>query len=328
LSSKVFKNHQINLGIPLLVKVPIEDPARPDGATLLYSEHFDDETDTAGAASGPNGPAGPAGPNGPAGPASHAGQAADVDRADPYEPADTAEPAEPIDPVDAAVAEAGRITGEANARAEAIISEAKTEAGALLQSSRREADAYGAKARGQADSDAAGIREAAGREGELEGRREGREAYDSLIAEAGRIRADAEEKYRKLLAGAEGDMLELVLKVSRKVIGDEIAFNRNSIIMMIKDALGNCTNREELILKISPEDYEFVMENKNNLLSMVEGIDSLEIRRDLSLGPGSCFIETPFGSLDAGADTRLSKIEDALYRILSASRPDADELIA
>jgi len=360
LSSKVYKNHQINLGIPFLVKVPVKETAgviksgeghaEKAGYGVLFGDGDFDSPGAevsggtkgaekvarvagaggadAGSTGGGAGAGSTGGGAGTEGAAYADGNAELSDAGTRFESDAENEADEPVDPIEAAAAEADRIVRDATEKGREIIAKAKDEADAILRSAKIEADTRDAKMRDKAAKDAAELHELARREGELEGRKEGREAYDSLIAEAERIRADAQEKYRKLLTGAEGDMLELVLKISRKVIGDEIAFNRNSIISMIRDAFDNCTNKDDVVLKISPEDYDFVIDNKNNLLSMIEGIDNLEIRRDLSLGPGSCSIETAFGNLDAGADMRLSKIEDAFYRILSASRPMAGELIA
>jgi flagellar assembly protein FliH len=307
LSDKIFKNYQVNIGLPFMVKIPVEAPAPEDG------ERRD------------------------AGDLSNGAESRFIVRElDENFGADDAavdqevkeEAAEMPDPLEAAAAEAERIMNEARELGEQLIKAVKDEAAEIISAAEREADDYYTKTNEQAASESAALREQAKREGALEGKKEGRDAYDTLIFEAEQIRGEAIAEYRRLINGAESDALELVLRIAKKVIGDEIAYNRGSLISMIRDAFRHCTNKDDVVMKVSTEDYDYVLENRDALLSTIEGVDNFEIRRDLSLSPGACFIETPFGSLDAGADTRFFKIEEAFYRILSVQRPATDDLSA
>jgi len=306
LSSRVFKNYQINLGLPFQVKIPVAEfyaaaypqaANAPDGesgefASLFggygeYGEYGEDGTDAGG------------------------------------------EPDGGINAVEAARREAVRreaekILREAREEGGGIVASAKIEASRILEAAKFEADIQYNKACAQAAGEAEELRGRA----QAEGRAEGKAEYDRLIAEALHMRAEAEEDYKTIMAGAEGDALDLVLGIAKKVIGGELEYNRQSLLSMIKDAFSHCTNRENVILKVSSYDYDYVNDSRDLLLSAAEGVDSLEIRRDLSLGRGACIIETAFGSVDAGAPTRLKKIEDAFYRLLSESFPEADGLIA
>jgi flagellar assembly protein FliH len=224
---------------------------------------------------------------------------------------------------DSLLAEAERILSEARAESAEIMAMANYEARMLIEKTRRQADAYAAKAREQIEAEAAELRERSRADGELEGREEGKAAYDLLIAEAQRLCDETDEKYKKLMAGAESEALELILGIAKKVIGEELAVNRENLIYMIKDAFMHCTNKENVILKVAQDDFDYVLLNRDLLLSMIEGVDRLDIKCDLALAPGACLIETPFGNLDAGVTTRMSKIEDVFYRVLSAYRPAA-----
>ncbi|MCL2058753.1 MAG: FliH/SctL family protein [Oscillospiraceae bacterium] len=358
MSNKVFKNYQINLGVPFQVKVPLEE---------LLDGYYDtsgrlDLSRVAGGLDGLDGlgEVGDVGTVGGVG--GQGGQdafianglfagigvavtpdgAVDMPNGAVEMPNGVEDmPNDIADIPDSARAEAESILGEARAESAEIIASANAEAQAAKEAAAREADAYIEKARMRAEAEAAVLWEQASREGEREGREEGKAAYDSLIDdaqrlkseaqrlqdeaqllrdEAERIKSEAEAEYIRLMDGAEGDALGLILDIAKKVIGDEIAQNRESLIYMIKDAFMHCTNKENVVLKVSPDDFDFVSQNRDMLLSMVEGLDTLEIKRDLALAAGSCQIETPFGNLDAGVQTRFSKIEGAFYGLLSTQR--------
>ena len=305
MSNKVFKNYQINLGLPFQVKVPLEE---------LISEDYFKDGGNMGADGVFTGGGLPLGYGAVMAGASASGAA-------------TAEEGG-ADSGGKALAEAEHIIRSARAEGAEIISNAEAEADRIIDASRRETDMYFKGLNEKNLAEAEELRGQAYLEGRREGMDEGKAEYESLIEEAARIRDEAEKEYSRLLEGAEGDALELVLSIAKKVIGGEITANRENLIFLIKDAFSHCTNKESVVLKVSSEDFEYISGRRDDLLSMSDGVDALEIKRDLSLAPGSCFIETPFGSLDAGVSTRLSRIEDAFYRVLAANRPAAGGLIA
>ena len=334
MSNRVFKNYQINLGVPFQVKVPLEELFES-----FYNRIGDAGGDGGDGINGGNGSYGIKGGDGSYGinggdnddefyaisqgrRISAFGDTKSILGLD----GDSGRMQAPVDSeeiLDAARAEAESLLSEARANSEDIIMSANTEALMMMEKKRSEADAYYNAKSAQAESDAARLREQARSEGEAVGREEGRAAYDALMHEAQRLRDEAIEEYAKLMDGAERDALELVLGIAKKVIGEEITHNRDSLLSIVKDAFAHCTNKDNVVLKVSPEDYDNILANRDRLLSMVEGLDKLEIKRDLSLAPGACHIETPFGNLDAGAQARFSKIEDKFYRILSETHQPA-----
>ena len=88
------------------------------------------------------------------------------------------------------------------------------------------------------------------------------------------------------------------------------------MIYLVRQALESCSNKTNLVLKVSPADYEYITGNMDRLASLAPGSGDIEIKQDLSLEPGSCIIDSAFGSVDAGVRTRLRKIEEAFREIL------------
>jgi flagellar assembly protein FliH len=103
--------------------------------------------------------------------------------------------------------------------------------------------------------------------------------------------------------------------VAQKVISSELTSNKDYIINLVVQALDKCSSRNNIKLKVSPDDFVFLSENKEKLSSLVD-VERIEIKNDLSLKPGACIIETPIGNVDGGVQTKLHKIEDAFREIL------------
>lgn len=194
---------------------------------------------------------------------------------------------------------------KAREEAELIIKEAEYEAARILEDARTEAE-----------KNTKAVLEEAWQKGYDEGNGSAKEQYAGIIQEAEAARESAMEEHDQVLAGMETEITELVAEVSRTVIGNELATNKDTIIYLVRQALEKCSNKNNLVLKVAPGDYEYLMENRERLNMMVQDTGDMEIRQDLSLEPGACLVETSFGSVDASAQTRLRKIEEAFRDIL------------
>lgn len=148
-----------------------------------------------------------------------------------------------------------------------------------------------------------------------QGYQEAKKMYEDLISEAELIREQANIEYNKIMSEIEADAIELVMDIARKVIGEEITLNKEHLIYLASEALGKSSNRDNIVLKVSTQDYDYLVDNKEKLLSMVEGVGNLDIKRDPALKTGDCIVETPYGSIDAGVETKLMKIEEAFMKM-------------
>ena len=118
------------------------------------------------------------------------------------------------------------------------------------------------------------------------------------------FKEQSRKAYEDTLSTLEHDILDLVLGIAAKVVGDEIRNNRESILGVVRETISSCSNRDNIVIKVSAEDYEFVMANEDTLRNSIKGLNELEIRKDGSLAKGSCVIDTEFGSVDGSCDIR------------------------
>jgi len=114
----------------------------------------------------------------------------------------------------------------------------------------------------------------------------------------------------------EKDIVDLVLEISKKVIEKEIE-KPDFILGLVEDALDKATSKKDTILKVSEEDYQFIIQNKEKLLLNIEGFGDVEILKEASLEKGSCLVETKFGIIDGSIKTRMQQIEQEVYKILN-----------
>ena len=197
------------------------------------------------------------------------------------------------------------------------IENAKTEAEYIIKEAELEAQRIIEKAELEAEKRSEEIMEEAEKRGFEAGIHEAEEQYRTLLADAENIKNAAYEECKRALDSIEEEAVELVLKIARAVIAEEVSINKDNLLLMIRNAFNRSSNKENAILKVSSDDYEFIVNNKEKILAMTEGTGELEIRKEYNLQQGSCIIETQYGTIDAGLNTKMSKIEDAFLNIVT-----------
>ena len=138
----------------------------------------------------------------------------------------------------------------------------------------------------------------------------------SIIDEASEIKAFIDKRRESLYKEAEEQIVNLVLSISKKVLGQELSQNRETLLSLVNQALQKCAFKNKLVLKISPLDYDFIKENKYRICKMVEGISDIDIVSDLSLPQGSCIIETPSGEINSSIEVQYNEIKKIFTYLL------------
>lgn len=200
---------------------------------------------------------------------------------------------------------------------QAIIDEAAQEASAIRREARQEADMVIEDAYEKSK----GIYEKAKQEGYEQGHSEGLEAgkqeAEIFIQEALDIKKRAEETYENMLGNAESEMVDLVLDTVKLILDKRVEEDLTVIETAIQRGLENCISKENLVLRVSSEDYSYALGIKDQILALSENVDSLEIKEDRALSQGSCVVDSSSGSVDSGIFTQYEKIKETFLDLLS-----------
>lgn len=206
--------------------------------------------------------------------------------------------------------------GGQEAAAESIIEDAKQMYLKIIDEANTEARSIKEAAESEAVKLLAAAREDGYKEGFDTGYREGRNEASSVLQEASEIRDMLDRRKEEIYREAEEEILQLVLDIARKVLGDELTQNREAILSLVNQALQKCAFKKKLVLKVSSQDSDVITENKERICAMVEGISDIDIVPDLSLAAGSCIVETSSGEINSGIDVQVGEIEKIFTYIL------------
>ena len=205
---------------------------------------------------------------------------------------------------------------KATAAADIILRNAQAGADQLYADAMKEIARLKAIAAGEADT----LKKQAIAEGSQLGLTEAnQQMLDQLQQTAERcneLMAAATQEAKQIVVSAERQIVELVMTITRKIISDELEERPEIILGVVREALGRVRDQDHLNIHVSLDDYERILQSRNELQSIVGSEKSFTVTADTVLERGGCLIETSFGTVEAGIDTQLESIRKALQEML------------
>ena len=142
---------------------------------------------------------------------------------------------------------------------------------------------------------------------------------------------DVGESRKALINEAERSVIDIAMIIAQKVINTEISLNPDIILSVIKKALSFIVDRQELVVRVSPDDLETVTEKKDFWTSIAERLDKVTVEPDTRIERGGCIIESKTGVADARVAVQLKEVLeviDATWENVMTSQTAADEIEA
>jgi len=153
-------------------------------------------------------------------------------------------------------------------------------------------------------------------QGQQAGRAEMQQAIDQAIAKTGRTLAAGEQAAKQMIVTAQEQIVEIALAVARKILAYEIAENPMVVLPLVKTALQKVSDQEEVVIRVSIDDFDAVLLAKKELQTMVGREQALAIIVDSTIEGGNCIIDTSYGTVDARIDTQFETIKKALQGVV------------
>jgi flagellar assembly protein FliH len=187
----------------------------------------------------------------------------------------------------------------AKEQAELIIEAARNEAADVILAGKEEAEVNSRKAWD---------------EGYANGVKEGKRSYDEKILECGdslkRVIKELHDERSQTYSSLENELVDLSLKIVRKVINPSDEAMDGVFESLIRNALRQIAPDDKIMLRISPADYDRFFSEGNAVFELGNGITvSASILKDVSLGEYDCIIDKDDSTVNAGLDTQLKRIE-------------------
>lgn len=217
------------------------------------------------------------------------------------------------------------IIEQAEAKAKEMIEQATGQINLMLQQANEQIQQF----QQQAAVEAENMRQAAFQKGLEEGREEGRRLahveYVDLMLQARDLYVQTVKERTKLIEATEPELANLSVSIAEKIIGLEVTTSGEVILGVVKNALSDMKDREEVKIHVNPDDYHIVNNERSALMRMVEGLKDFDLTVDNKVTRGGCIIETNLGNIDARLETQLSAIKIAFGRSSKGEEDDGSD---
>ena len=229
-------------------------------------------------------------------------------------------PPEPVGPpIDEQIIE------EARRKAAQIVSEAQMEAKQLVERTAAQTQQAAEQAFAQAQE-----------KGYAEGLETGQKAgYEQSVGEFLQRINQAKDMFvqlvkarRQVLSDIEPQVARLAVKIAEKIVGEELKTNPEIVMGIVRKAMEMMNDREEVSVRVNPEDVAFVREHQASLEKMIEGLKKFEVVPDAALDPGSVVVETNLGNIDARLSTQLAAIKAGIEETAKLRAEEIEQELA
>lgn len=152
------------------------------------------------------------------------------------------------------------------------------------------------------------------------GKQESLQKHQILIDEANEIIKKATKDYHVKIEDSEEIIIELAIHTAQKVMKKGMKKNPESFLPIVRSAIKEIKDHSNISLYLHPKNYEFVRQQKKELVESLDGDTNLSIYIDQELNENDCLIEHPLGQIDASLDTQLLQIRKALQEYVMENK--------
>ncbi|WP_230499650.1 flagellar assembly protein FliH [Sutcliffiella rhizosphaerae] len=147
-----------------------------------------------------------------------------------------------------------------------------------------------------------------------------KEAFDQnafIINQAKEILELSKEEHHKKLDNSIESIVALSMKVAEKILGKTLDSDPTSFTKLVQAALIEVKEKEEVKLFTSPSDFPYLIQNKEQLQSVLNSQYDLVIYPDTELSKGECWIDSSAGRMDVSLQTQLQEIKEHLLQLVN-----------
>jgi flagellar assembly protein FliH len=145
-----------------------------------------------------------------------------------------------------------------------------------------------------------------------------RELMEGLIAAA-------YEEQRRIIRESEPFLLSLSTEIARKIIRNELMQDDVQLLSIIRHALRQVDDSEEVAIHVALEDYPAILPFEDELKSYIRAGAELKLMPVAGQAASGCTIHTKSGSFDATLDSQLNEIKKQLLMYCEEKSNDEAE---
>ncbi len=156
------------------------------------------------------------------------------------------------------------------------------------------------------------IRENAFTAGVAAGRQQAEEDFEDSTQTLIQICTELDRLRETILQNSAGEMKELVLAISEKIIRHSVTEQEETIVATIKDAIHLAVKSDAFQIQINPDDFKAVEARKKEIIDSISGLDNIVLKPDATVERGGCKLESTCCTVDATIASQIKVIQDSV----------------
>ena len=117
---------------------------------------------------------------------------------------------------------------------------------------------------------------------------------------------------KTILEQSQGDLINLIILLSKKILGQELATPRNIIASTLQSAMDQAIESEEYYVTLHPEDLGFAEAKVPELIAAIRGLERIVFKTDNTMTRGGCLLDSAVCTVDASIETQLDSMQEFL----------------
>ncbi len=154
------------------------------------------------------------------------------------------------------------------------------------------------------------------------GRQQAEEDFENSAKTLMRICTELDKLRETILQNSAGEMKELVLAISEKIIRHSVTEQEETIIATIKDAIHLAVKSDAFQIQINPDDLKAVEARKKEIIDSISGLDNIVLKPDATVERGGCKLESTCCTVDATIASQIKVIHDSVMAEDGLHDPD------
>ena len=131
------------------------------------------------------------------------------------------------------------------------------------------------------------------------------ENIENLFNEMVSLKHDVLKQYER-------EIIDLTFAVAEKIVHHEVRSKEFIIKNAIFEALELAVEKSKVVFNVNPDDYDYVEKLRPEIFNQNKRIKSIVVTSDPGVTRGGCYLETPYGNIDATIESKLEKIYQCL----------------
>jgi len=113
---------------------------------------------------------------------------------------------------------------------------------------------------------------------------------------------------KTIYENSEKNLLDLIFKITGKIIEDEIKTNPEIVIDMLRTGFNRIKNSDTYEIRMNPDDFEILSKNKKRLDNIIRSGADIKFIKSDKIERGGCIIKTGMGEVISEPSKQLATI--------------------